>query len=125
MELGDRNPNSPFNHDPNGRLVTIRYEDLASSLAPLTPVFDFCETAPSAEAKCPNRNSLLKWQQDTFFGFTLAPDIVNLAKAYGYTEADLLNAPSPLWPLYRNSLRSIYNSTRWAKAAYLRLNPPG
>ncbi|MFK8182183.1 MAG: sulfotransferase [Phormidesmis sp.] len=124
MKLGDRNPNSPFNYQPNGRLVTIRYEDLASSLTPLAPVFAFCETSPHANAKSLNRNSLLKWQQDTFFGFMLAPEVLDLAQAYGYTAAELLNTPSPLWPPYRHSLRSVHHSMQWAKAAYLRLKPP-
>ena len=124
VELGDRNPNSPFNHNPAGRLVTIRYEDLADSLAPLFPIFDFCETAPSSEAKRLNRNSLLKWQQDSLFGFTLAPEVIELAKAYGYTDSDLINKPSPLWPLYQSSLRKAHKSTRWAKALYLRVKPP-
>ena len=53
--------------NPAGRVVIVRYEDLAVSLAPLAPVFDFCGTSPSADAPCLNRRSLLKWQQDRFF----------------------------------------------------------
>ena len=124
MDLGDRNPNTPFKYNPNGRLVTIRYEDLAGSLDPLAPVFDFCETQPNADAKSLNRKSLLKWQQDTLFGFTLAPDVLALAQTYGYDTRELVNAASPLWPLYRTSMRRAYRSLRWAKDAYLTLNPP-
>lgn len=124
MTVGDRNPTSPFNPNPNGRLVTIRYEDLANSLSPLAPVFDFCKTGPSVTAQPLNRHSLLKWQQDSFFGFTLAPEVIDLAQAYGYHTTELFNTPSPLWPPYRSSLRSIHQSTRWAKAAYLQWNPP-
>lgn len=124
VELGDRNPNSPFNPNPNGQLVTIRYEDLADSLAPLAPVFDFCETSPSPDAQRLNRNSLLKWQQDSLFGFNLAPEVIELANAYGYSEADLLNKSSALWPLYRDAQRGIHRNTRWMKNLYLQINPP-
>jgi len=122
--LGDRNPNSPFTHSPTGHLVTIRYEDLAGSLKPLEPVFDFCETPPSPDAKSLNRNSLLKWQQDSLYGFTLAPEVMDLAKAYGYRAPELTNSATPLWPTYQATLRGAHQSTRWLKDAYLRLNPP-
>ncbi|KPQ36992.1 MAG: Sulfotransferase domain [Phormidesmis priestleyi Ana] len=104
--------------NPAGRVVIVRYEDLAVSLAPLAPVFDFCGTSPSADAPCLNRRSLLKWQQDRFFGFSLAPEVKALAMQYGYRDADLDNRDRPLWPLYRDVRRSLHHSTRWGKNLY-------
>ena len=123
-KLGDRNPNTPFTYNPNGHVLTLRYEDLADSLEPLAPVFDFCNTSPNPSAKCLNRNSLLKWKQDSLFGFALSPKVIELASMYGYTDSELSNKPSPLWPLYENILRSAHRSTRGAKDLYLRLRPP-
>ena len=97
------------------RLVTVRYEDLTVSLAPLARVFDFCETAPDPHTAPLNRRSLLKWQQDPLFGFVLAPEVRRLAQSYGYTEAELTNHPSQIWPLYRDVSRSLYRSARWAR----------
>ncbi|MGR8935690.1 MAG: sulfotransferase [Gammaproteobacteria bacterium] len=91
------------------RLVIVRYEDLVVSLHALQPVFDFCQVA-AAEADCHylHRQSLLKWQTDTRFGFQLDPDIVELAKQYGYPEEHLRNCSRLFWPLYREIRRSAY-----------------
>jgi hypothetical protein len=103
------------------RVVIVRYEDLVTSLDPLAPVFDFCDAAPSASARCLNRHSLLKWQQDPDFGFSLAPEVNQLARSYGYSEKELANAPSRFWPLYRDLSRSLYQHTRWGKDLYFSL----
>ncbi len=105
--------------DPSGLVAIVRYEDLATSLEPVAPVFDFCGTIPSPDAKGLNRESLLKWQQDRSFGFTLAPEVKALAKSYGYDEAELTNGPSLVWPVYRDGLRGAYQSTHWGKNLYL------
>lgn len=118
-QLGDYTQKS--SGAPNGKVVIIRYEDLATSLDPLLPVFDFCAAAPSAEARCLNKKSLLKWQQDPLFGFSLAPDVFEMAKSYGYSDAELTNEPSRVWPLYRNLTRGVHQSTRWAKDTYFRV----
>ena len=107
--------------NPSGKIVIVRYEDLAISLAPLAPIFDFCSSVPSSQAKCLNGKSLLKWQQDSLFGFSLAPEVTALAMDYGYSDDELANASSWLWPLYRNLLRGVYVRSRWMKSIYLRL----
>jgi len=111
--------------EASGRVVIVRYEDLATSLASLQPVFDFCQAQPNAQTPCLNRKSLLKWQQDKYFGFTLAPEVQALAEAYGYTPTELTNRPWRFWPLYRDLLRGFHQSTRWAKALYIRLTLTG
>ncbi|MGC1305627.1 MAG: sulfotransferase [Phormidesmis sp.] len=106
------------------KVVIVRYEDLASSLDPLIPVFDFCGTSPGPAAECLNRQSLMKWRQDAYFGFELAPEVRALAQSYGYSDAALANSPRRLWPLYRDGMRQLYLSLRWAKRLYLQINPP-
>jgi hypothetical protein len=103
------------------RVVIVRYEDLVTSLDPLAPVFEFCGAAPSADARCLNRHSLLKWQQDPDFGFVLAPEVNKLARSYGYSEKELANTPKRFWPLYRDLSRSLYQHTRWGKDLYFSL----
>lgn len=100
------------------KVVIVRYEDLVASLEPLRPVFEFCGAMPSTEAKCLNKSSLLKWQQDSLFGFSLAPEVFEMARAYGYGAAELTNQPNRMWPLYRNLTRGVHQSTRWGKALY-------
>lgn len=103
------------------RLVIVRYEDLATSLAPLDPVFKFCGTPPAPDARCLNRKSLLKWQEDPYFAFLLAPEVIELAQDYGYTTAQLTNSPWRFWPQYRDLARSAHQSTRWAKTLYFQM----
>lgn len=107
--------------NPSGKVVVVRYEDLATSLAPLAPIFNFCGSVPSSQAQCLNRKSLLKWQQDSLFGFSLAPEVAALAMDYGYSDDELKNASSGLWPLYRDVLRGTYMRSRWIKSAYSRV----
>ncbi len=104
-----------------GRVVIVRYEDLVNSLDPLTPVFNFCGVQPGDNARTLNRQSLLKWQQDRYFGFSLAPEVVALAQSYGYTPDELTNVSWRFWPLYRDVSRKLYQSLRWLKELYLRL----
>lgn len=103
------------------RVVIIRYEDLVTSLEPLAPVFDFCEAKTNENSQTLRAGSLLKWRGDRTFGFTLAPEVYELAQSYGYTDAELTHGSLLLWPLYRNAVRSTYLSLRWAKQLYFKV----
>ena len=103
------------------RVVIIRYEDLVDSLDPLAPVFDFCETTVGENAETLRGGSLLKWKSDRTFGFTLAPEVYELANAYGYTSEQLNNKPWQFWPLYQGAVRIAHQNLQWAKQIYLKL----
>lgn len=91
------------------KLVIVRYEDMVASLHALQPVFDFCGVAAdAADRNYLHRQSLLKWRNDTRFGFKLDEDVIELAKLYGYQKEDLYNSRQPLWPLYRETRRAAY-----------------
>jgi hypothetical protein len=95
------------------KLIIVRYEDMAASLDCLQPVFAFCQVAATdADRHYFHRKSLLQWTRDPRFGFSLADEVIELAKQYGYREGELRNGKKPLWPLYRETLRAGYNAAR-------------
>ena len=104
----------------SNRVIIVRYEDLVNSLEPLAPVFDFCETTVGENLETLKEGSLLKWKGDRTFGFTLAPEVYELATAYGYTNAQLTNEPWQFWPLYQSAARLTHQNLRWAKQIYLK-----
>ena len=110
------------------RVVIVRYEDLVHSLAPLSPIFDFCNAAPSASATKLNPHALRRWRTSRSFGFSLDPEVKALALAYGYDADSLEHTVSPvmaqLWPSYQKALRQFHQSTKWAKALYFQIRQP-
>ena len=104
------------------RVVIVRYEDLIDSLEPLAPVFDFCETTAGENTKTLKGESLLKWKSDRTFGFTLAPEVYELAAAYGYTDTQLANESWQFWPIYQSAVRIAHQNLHWAKQIYLKLS---
>ncbi|MGB3786620.1 MAG: sulfotransferase [Phormidesmis sp.] len=103
------------------KVAIVRYEDLTVSLEPLAPVFEFCESSFGELETLRDRTLLRKngqWKADSFFGFTLAPEIKALAHFYGYTATELSNSPHRFWPIYSNISRALYRQTVWMKKVY-------
>jgi len=91
------------------KLLIIRYEDMVSIPDTLSPVFEFCGVkAVDENLTYFHKSSLAKWKLDRFFGFNLSPEVINLAKEYGYKQDDLLNTKSIFWPIYRRVTRLYY-----------------
>ena len=93
------------------KVVIVRYEDIALSLSPLQPVFDFCNVRNDAvDRNFIHKRSISKWKNDKWFGFALGAEAMELAYEYGYRTEDLLNPNSNyrLWPAYREIGRAGY-----------------
>ena len=86
------------------RLVTVRYEDVVYSIDGLKPVFDFCGVDFSRADRCfLHPDSLRKWRRNPFWGFSLSEGVKELARNFGYSDAELRNKETPLWPIYREA----------------------
>lgn len=95
-----------------GEIVSIiRYEDLVTDPSVLKPVFDFLEVpSASVERRSLHNRSLERWQKDKHYGFRPSAELLALAGRYGYLEESLSNSTYPLWPVQRQTVRSIYQS---------------
>lgn len=107
------------------RLVVVRYEDLISSLHPLTPVFDFCGVhADSSADEYLHARSVSRAQADTRFHFAPSNETIELAQEYGYSESETVNETHPFWPIQERSLRIAHlaekNLRKWVRASLTR-----
>jgi hypothetical protein len=92
-------------------LVTVRYEDMVSSLSHLSPVFEFCEVkVEQADQGYLHKESIAKWKEDRRYGFTLSEEVIDLARMYGYKRQELANQSYLLWPVYRDLSRGLYRA---------------
>ncbi len=98
--------------------LTIRYEDMVSSVDFLRPAFDFCEVSME-EHGTPyfHGKSIHKWKEDRLFGFQLDGAVMELAKTYGYEDDDLVNTRNVMWPAYRSAARSQHKIISKSKSA--------
>lgn len=86
----------------DGKLLVMRYEDLAAHGNAGQRLIEFLNGQPTAEAEqFIHAQSLQRWKHDRWFGFQLDPLVKRLAGSFGYTDDDLLNRSYPLWGLYR------------------------
>lgn len=93
------------------QLVVVRYEDMVSSLKYLEPVFSFCEvTAAVDDETYFHQKSLRKWKNDSFFGFSLSNETIELAEKYGYQKSELLNTSHLLFPVFSRVSRVAYKA---------------
>lgn len=95
------------------RIVVVRYEDVISSNDSLLPVLSYCGLP---EEKLPETymhgRSVQKWRKNCFFGFQPAPEVVEMAKHFGYTDDELHVENKSAWPDYfamMKLLHSIYS----------------
>lgn len=98
------------------QLVTVRYEDVVSSLSNLAPVFDFCDVKINAgDESYLHQKSLNKWKHDKTFGFSLSNETIKLAEMYGYQKSDLMNDVSLFRKLRSKSSRIVYSTLKSVK----------
>ena len=91
-----------FEREVAGRLLVVRYEDLAAHGNAAGQLIDFLDRPVSPEAKSYiHAKSLQRWKVDRWFGFQLDGEVERLATSFGYTSADLRNQSFPFWESYR------------------------
>ena len=87
-------------------LLTIRYEDLVRDDALLDPVREFAGAMGAQHGGTGNdrgfhARSIEKWRADRWFGYQLDPRTIEVAEAFGYAPADLVNERNWAWPVYK------------------------
>lgn len=91
------------------RLSIIRYEDLVTDPAVVTPTLEFLEvSASSAGLRDLHSTSVERWRQDPHFGFRPSAELVALAETFGYSPDSMTNRSRPLWPVQKHVLRGLY-----------------
>jgi hypothetical protein len=93
------------------KLYIIRYEDMVSDIDVLRPVLKFMGVDNPKDSLYSNylhNKSIAKWKADKFYGFNLDNEVSRLAQDYGYTNDDLANHNTILWPFYRSLSRAGY-----------------
>ena len=99
------------------RFSMIRYEDLIEQPREVFgSVFEFVGLEPCEESgKNVHKDSLKKWQEDSWFSLQLQLGVVQIARHFGYKDEDLFNPPKPEMPFARKlseRLRGFYKLTR-------------
>lgn len=93
------------------RLVVVRYEDMVSDLDALDPVIRFVgATRDQVPADYLHARSISKWKDDRDYGFKLAPSVREMARAFGYTAAEIHNPENPGWGTFRTRARRAYRT---------------
>jgi len=94
------------------QIVLVRYEDIVSSPVCLEPVFNFCEkTVDERNKNYFHQESIQKWKTNALYGFSLSPQVIELASQYGYQQEELANETHLLWPLVKEVSRATYKAT--------------
>jgi hypothetical protein len=105
-----------FEKELSGRVLTVRYEDLAAHGDTADKLLRFLDRPMMPEAKeYIHAKSLQRWRTDRWFGFQLDPNVRMLATSFGYTSAELDNESFPFWEPYRmlSNLGTRSLSRRW------------
>jgi hypothetical protein len=91
-----------FEEELGGRLLVLRYEELALNGEAARKLLEFLGRPATPEAKnYIHAKSLHRWKSDRWFGFQLDREVEKLALSYGYASVELRNRSSPLWEPYR------------------------
>jgi len=84
------------------RMTTIRYEDLVQDPSKLGEICDFLEVDRMESIGSGVRSgSVSSWTDDRTFGFQPDKAVIELARSFGYDEADLRPRQSPVWAIAR------------------------
>lgn len=105
-----------FEQELAGRLLVVRYEDLAASGDAARRLVEFLGRPLSPEAQgYIHTRSLQLWKDDRSFGFQLDGAVEELAATFGYTSDDLSNQSTPFWEIHRilSHLEPRSLSRRW------------
>jgi hypothetical protein len=91
-----------FQKEVGGRLLVVRYEDLAVQGSGVRQLIEFLDRPVTSEAlNIIHSKSLQRWKVDRWFGFQLDRRVEELATSFGYTSADLRNRSTLFWEPYR------------------------
>jgi hypothetical protein len=91
-----------FEQHAAGRLLIVRYEDLAAHGDAARRLLEFVGQPPVLDAEhFVHKQSLQRWREDSWFGFQLHPQVERLACSFGYGPDDVVNRSYPLWSSYR------------------------
>lgn len=100
------------------KMVIVRYEDMVADPSCLRDVFNFMEVICTPEdMESFHRRSIHKWKDDRFYGFQLSESVAALARELGYSEDDLANEGSILWPAYRGLPLWLHRTVRRVRKA--------
>ncbi len=94
----------------DGKVNIVRYEDMVSKPQALAREFEFAGGAVEIPQGHFHRRALSKWRHDRLFGFSPAPEVVEVAKQFGYAPASLTNPPGRFWRAYHRLTRTRYRS---------------
>ncbi len=94
------------------RIQVIRYEDMVHDPESLNLVLRFMHGDGNYHLPSDffHERSINKWRKDHLYGFSLAPEVYELAREFGYTHGELHNKSYRLWPLQRTLARSAYKT---------------
>jgi len=88
------------------KLVIIRYEDMVSSIDCLKPILKFAsKDIAKIDTEYMHSKSLSRWKKDKHYGFNLSREVLELSAIFGYSNSEILNEKSMLWPIYRKIYR--------------------
>ncbi len=99
------------------RLVVVRYEDMVKNISCLKDVFHFMGVSEPPVNERFHQRSIQKWRDDRFYGFQLSEEVCGLAKKFGYSDEDLTNERSMLWPVYERLPSEAHRAIRWLRKA--------
>jgi hypothetical protein len=95
-------------------LLMLRYEDMVSQPASLTPILRFIgaeDQLTRIGESYLHKHSVAKWRQDKKFSFRLDPEVVALAEQFGYPpEAFEHDNENGLWEPYQQVTRARYRA---------------
>jgi Sulfotransferase family len=85
------------------RLIVVRYEDLVGGAHSMEHLFRFLGQEPKTAARSFfHSHSRQLWRHDRWFGLQLDPQMIQLARQFGYSAEDLHNDEAyRLWPAYQ------------------------
>jgi uncharacterized protein YceK len=92
----------------------VRYEDLIADPEAVTALLDFVGVGPEPAVGTGFRSgSLQSWRSDSGFGYQPSSEVRRIASHFGYTDGDLDNAASRLWPFRRIATSAARRARTW------------
>jgi hypothetical protein len=94
-----------------GQVTILRYEDLVSGSADMEQLVGEQLGPRSPIGEAIHGKSVGKWRGDRRFGYSPGPEALELARRYGYDDADMLNPLARPWlgtRLLRRAAHGVY-----------------
>jgi len=95
------------------RVILLQYKEMVTSTDWLYPVAKFCElNFADVDKQHMHARSLEKWKQDRWFGHQLTDETRDLARQFGYDDAELSHTSYATWPIVWRAQRLSYRLSR-------------